>query len=152
MRWIFSLFDGNGFCQISWLVDVAPAAYRDVIREELQRNDFQQRRENFRRRGKLDDVVGGFASEMVFFRGDGDDDAVAGFDFFDVGDAFFVAGDGFRIGVVARGQDDDGQIFIDERVGAVFHFAGGIAFGVNVRNFLQFQSAFQSDRIVNAAA
>ena len=34
----------------------------------------------------------------------------------------------------------------------MFHFAGGISFGVNVGNFLQLQSAFQRDRIVNAAA
>ena len=54
--------------------------------------------------------------------------------------------------LVACGKDDDGQIFVDERVGAVLHFAGGIAFGVDVGNFLEFEGAFEGDGIMNAAA
>jgi hypothetical protein len=45
-----------------------------------------------------------------------------------------------------------GKILVDQRIGAVLHFAGGIAFGVNVGNFLQLERAFERDRIVNAAA
>src|SRR5271165_7125039 len=82
---------------------------------------------------------------------DGDDDAVAGFDFFYVGDAFFVACDGIGIVFVAGGEDDDREIFVDEGVGAVLHFSGGIAFGVDVGDFFEFEGAFERDGIVNAA-
>src|SRR5262249_5669145 len=68
------------------------------------------------------------------------------------GHALFVESDGLAIVVVARGQHNDGQVFVDERVGPVLHFASGIAFRVNVRNFLELEGAFESDRIVNAAA
>ena len=34
----------------------------------------------------------------------------------------------------------------------MLHLTGGVAFGVDVRNFLQLQSAFESDGIVNPAA
>ena len=45
-----------------------------------------------------------------------------------------------------------GKIFVDQRVGAVLHFAGGIALGVNVGNFLELQRAFERDGVVDAAA
>ena len=63
-----ALFDGDRFRQIARLVDVAAAADCDVIGEKLQRDDFQQRGENFRSRGKLDDVIGRLAGEMVASR------------------------------------------------------------------------------------
>src|SRR2546430_6769068 len=47
------------------LVDVATAPYRDVISEQLERDDFQQRREQLRRGRNFDDVIGGFAREMI---------------------------------------------------------------------------------------
>jgi len=37
-------------------------------------------------------------------------------------------------------------------LGPLFHFAGGIAFGVDVGNFLKFEGAFERDRVVNAAS
>src|SRR6266851_3218398 len=49
------------------------------------------------------------------------------------------------------GEDDDGKIFVDEGVGAVLHFAGGITFGVNVGNFLELEGALEGDGIMNAA-
>ena len=99
----------------------------------------------------LDDMVGGLAGQVIAFGDDGDDDAVAGLHFLDVGDALFVAGHGSGIGLVARGQDDDRQIFVDQGVGAVLHFAGRIAFGVDVGNFLQLERAFERDGVVDAA-
>ena len=103
------------------------------------------------RGGNFDDVVGSLAGQVVAFGDDGDHDAVARFHFLNVGDALFVAGHGVGIGFVARGQDDDGKIFVDQRVGAVLHFAGGIAFGVDVGNFLELERAFEGDGIMNAA-
>ena len=89
---------------------------------------------------------------MVAFGDDGDDDAVARFHFLQVGDGFFVAQHRGGIGFVARGDHDHRKIFVDQRVGAVLHFAGRIAFGVDVGNFLQLQRAFERDGVVDAAA
>ena len=65
---------------------------------------------------------------------------------------FFIALHGGGIGIVARGDHHHGKIFVDQRVRSVLHFACGIAFGVNVGNFLQLESAFERDGEVNAAA
>ena len=49
-----------------------------------------------------------------------------------------------------RGHDDHGHGPVDERDGAVLQFAGGIAFGVDVADFLQFQRAFEGERDTSA--
>ncbi len=51
-----------------------------------------------------------------------------------------------------RGHDHHRQIFVDQRVRAVLHLARGIAFGVDVGNFLQLQRAFERDGVMNAAS
>jgi len=45
-----------------------------------------------------------------------------------VRNTLLVAGHGFGVGFVARGQDHHGQFSVDQRIGTVFIFAGGIAF------------------------
>src|SRR5260370_1405991 len=130
---------------------VATEAYGDVIGEQLERDDFQQGHEQLRRGRKFDDVIGGFPREMISRGDNGDDDAVAGLDFLDVGNALLIPRHCFGVGFVTGRQDDDGQIFVDQGVGAVLHFAGGIAFGVNVRDFLELQRAFESDGVVNVS-
>src|SRR5258705_11753193 len=81
-----------------------------------------------------------------------DYNAVASTHFLNVRDAFLIARDRIRIALVVRGQHYDGKIFVDQRVGAVLHFAGGIAFGVDVGNFLKFEGAFERDWVVNAGS
>ena len=56
------------------------------------------------------------------------------------------------LGRVVRGQHHHRQILVDQRVGPVLHFAGGIAFGVDVGDLLQLERAFERDREMNAAA
>jgi hypothetical protein len=51
-----------------------------------------------------------------------------------------------------RGEDDYGEGFVDEGVGAVLHFAGGVAFGVDVGDFFELERAFEGDGEVDAAA
>src|SRR5579859_664958 len=150
-RWLRELFDGDGFGEVARLIDVAAAADGDVIGKKLEGDDFEERHEKFGRGGQFDDVTRGGAGEMVAGGDDGDDDAVACADFMHIRNGFFVEGDGGGVGIVARGENDDGKIFVDEGVGAVLHFAGGIAFGVDVRNFLELEGAFEGDGIVNAA-
>ena len=118
----------------------------------MERNDFQQGHEQLRRGRKFDDVIGGFACELISLGDNGDNDAVARLDFLDVGNALLVARHGLGVGFVTRCQDHDWQIFIDERVGAVLHFAGRVAFGVDVRDFLELQRTFEGDRVVDAPA
>ena len=45
-----------------------------------------------------------------------------------------------------------GMLLVDERDRAVLHLAGRIALGVDVRDLLQLQRAFERDRVVDAAA
>ena len=54
--------------------------------------------------------------------------------------------------MVARRDRDDRHLLVDERDRAVLHLAGRIAFGVDVRNLLELQRAFEGDRVVDAAA
>ena len=57
---------------------------------------------------------------LVAFGGDGDDAAAAGGDLLDVGERLFVLEDGGGVHRVLRGDDDDGEGFVDERVGPCF--------------------------------
>ena len=43
-------------------------------------------------------------------------------------------------------------MLVDEGVGAVFHFAGGVAFGVDVADLFELEGAFEGDGVVDAAA
>ena len=51
-----------------------------------------------------------------------------------------------------RGEDDHRHLVVDQRDRPVLHLAGGIAFGVDVADFLELQRAFERHRKVGAAA
>ena len=97
-------------------------------------------------------MVGGLANILIAFGGNGDHAAGAGFHFLQIRNRFLIAQHRSRVVVVLRGDDDDGQIFVDQRIGTVLHFAGGIAFGVNVGDLFQFERALKGNREVDAAA
>src|SRR5947208_17198356 len=78
------LLYGYRFGQISRLVDIAPAANGDVIRQKLQRHDRQYRAKQVRRLGNLDDMIGYLGTHRVALGQDGDDNAVAGLHLNDV--------------------------------------------------------------------
>ena len=100
----------------------------------------------------VDDVLDEAADGRVAFGGDGDDAAGARGDFLNVGEGLLVAQLRGGVGFVARGEHDDGEGLVDEGVGAVLHFAGGVAFGVNVGDFLELERAFEGDGEMDAAA
>src|SRR4051812_15368344 len=53
------LLDGDAFCEISGLIDVAATPHGDVIRQQLQRDDHQHRREQrMRRRHRDQEILG----------------------------------------------------------------------------------------------
>ncbi len=68
-----TLFHRDRLGQVARLVYVAAAADGDVVRQQLAGNDFQNRRQQFRRIGNVKHVVGGFADLLVTFGGDRDD-------------------------------------------------------------------------------
>jgi hypothetical protein len=71
--------------------------------------------------------------------GDQDDAAAARRDFLHVRDGLLEQP------VIGR-DDDDRHVLVDQRDRAVLEFAGRIAFGVDVGDFLELQRAFQRQR------
>jgi hypothetical protein len=91
----------------------------------------------------VQNFVGKGGHPVVPLGGDGNDVAFAGFDFLEVTEDFFV-------GAILDGDDDDRHVFVNKGNGAVFHFAGWVAFGVDVGDFFEFEGAFERDGIVVA--
>ena len=54
--------------------------------------------------------------------------------------------------VIVRRDRDDRHLLVDQRDRPVLHLAGRIALGVDVRDLLQLERAFERDRVVDAAA
>src|SRR5262245_4413307 len=99
----------------------------------------------------LDDVVSHGLDLVVAFGDYRHDDAVARLHFLNIGDGLVVEKATRLISRLTGRNDDDGQLFIDQGIGAVLHFPGRIAFGMNVRYFLQLESPFQRDGELNSA-
>src|SRR5262249_45765339 len=118
-----ALLDRDGFGEVAGLVDVTAAAHSDVIGEQLQWNDFQQRRKQLGRWGNFDYMVGCLARKVIAGSDDGDDNAVAGAHLLNVGDALFVKSDGLGITFIVSRKHNDRKVFVDQRVGAMLHFA-----------------------------
>ena len=64
------LFNCDGLCQITWLVYVAAAPHGDMVGQELQGDDFQDGRHDFRRSGNFNGVVRSFSRKLVAFSDD----------------------------------------------------------------------------------
>ena len=60
--------------------------------------------------------------------------------------------DGLLENAVVRRDDDDRHVLVDQRDRPVLQLAGGIAFGVDVGDFLELQRAFHGEREVGVAA
>jgi len=131
-----------------------------MVGEELEGDYFQDGEEELVGLGDVDDVgyrvpATGFddlADVGVAFDGDGDDAAAAGGYFLDVAEGLFVLEDRGRVRGVFGRDADDGEGFVDEGVGAVLHLSGGVAFGVDVGDFLELEGSFEGDGVVDAAA
>ena len=134
------------------MVYVTTSADGDVVREELERHHFEDGQQELVRGGDVDYVLDELGDVLVADYGDGDDAAGAGGYFLDVAEGFFVLQDRRRVVGVFGGDADYGERFVDEGVGAVLHFAGGVALGVDVGDFLQLERAFEGDGVMDAAA
>src|SRR4030095_9820194 len=72
-----SLFYSNTLRQITRLIDVAASAVRDVVREKLQRDDFQDREQKLVGLWYWDVLVGVFLKVRVIAQSQGHEDPVA---------------------------------------------------------------------------
>ena len=140
-----ALFDGHTLGEIARLVHVVPAEHGDVVGEQLQRHAGHDRHEHRDGLRDLDEVVRDFVERVAVLGRDGDDLATAGLDFTHVADDLVEEG-------VLRGDDHHRHVLVDKGNRAVLHFGGGIAFGVDVTDFLEFQGAFHGHRVVEVAA
>jgi len=134
------------------LVYVAASSYRDVVGEKLERNDFQEGEQEFGGFGDANYVLDQAGDVFLAFDCDSDDAAAAGGDFLDIRQRLFVAQAGAGVSGVLRRQHDDREGFVDEGVGAMLHFAGGVALSVDITDFLELECAFEGDGEVDSSA
>ena len=127
------------------MVDVAAFGDGDIVGEKLERNDGQEGHKAVAGVRNDEAVVAHVLDDGIVLGDHGDDFAFAGFYFLDVADNFFVH-------AMLGCDDDDGHFLVDEGDGTVFHFGGGIAFGMDVGYFFQFESAFECNGVVVATA
>ena len=146
------LFHGDGFGEVSGLVYVAATADGDVVGEELQGDDLEDRQEQLWGGGDVDGVFDELGDVAVALDGDGDDAAGARGDLLNVAEGLLVLEDGGGVGGVLGGDADDGEGLVDQRVGAVLHLTGGVALGVDVADLLELERAFEGDGVVDATA
>ena len=117
-----------------------------MIGDQLHWNGIDQRRHrrgHFRQHQGHERFDGRFLGALRI--GDQNDFAAARGDLLHVRHGFFEH-------PVVRRNDDHRHGFVDQRDGTMLEFAGGIAFGVDVGNFLELERAFQCDRKAGAAA
>ena len=124
-----ALFHGDGLGEVARHVDVAAPHDGDVVGDELQGDDVEDGGEVLEGFGQLDDVLRQADDLGVAGVDEGDDVALARLYLLDVGDDFVVV-------VVLGGDGEHGHVFVDEGDGAVLHFGGGVALGVDVGDFL----------------
>src|SRR2546428_13557982 len=140
-----AVLDRDALREVPGLVHVAAESHRDVVREELQGDHRDQRRQEIGAGRHLDQVLGLRREGPVAGVRDGDDLALAGEDLLDVAEHALVR-------AVAPGPRDDGQPVGDERDGAMLHLAAGVALGVDVGDLLELERPFEGDRKLEPAA
>lgn len=138
------LFHRHALGKVSRLVHVVSAQHGDVVGEQLERNAGENRHEHRAGLRDCDDVVSDFVKWVAIFRRDGDDLASASLDFADIADDLVEER-------ILRGDDHDRHVFVDKGNRTVLHFCSGVAFGVDVADFLELQSAFHGDRVAEVA-
>ena len=107
------LFDGDALGQIAGLIDVAATAHRDVIGEQLQRHDLQNRLQQLAGRRDVNDMIGDLRHFVVTFRSQRDHDTLASLHFLNIRKCLLVPDLARFAPGVPRGDDDYGQIAVD---------------------------------------
>ena len=76
--------------QITRAIDVQAFSHRHVIGEKLQRHDFQNRRQQLRRGGNKNSVIGELAHLLITFGGNRDHSRGLPFEAFDIGNVLLI--------------------------------------------------------------
>src|ERR1022692_1879685 len=138
--------DGHACGEIARFVDIATKLDREMVGEELERNDGEDRTDTIGDIRNLDDVVG---NSFEFFgavaAGQSDDWAFARFDLLDVVDVF-------REDAVI-GRDENGrEIGTHERDDAVFKLGTRMTFGKEISDLFHFERTFEGDGKIELAS
>src|SRR5689334_5541712 len=81
----YGSFDSDAFGEVARLIDIAAPPHRDVIGEQLERNDLEYRRQQIGSLRDLDDMIGArLTNQIVTLGHDRDQYAVAGFHFLQI--------------------------------------------------------------------
>src|SRR5207244_12253107 len=117
-RWRTTLTGRSLYChalrQISRLVNVTAPSHRDVIRQQLQRQDGEHRRQQIEGFGDFDLVVRGARHARIPFRHHGEHPPAPR-------PNRFCIQDDLLINAVLRGDEDDRHEVVDQGDRAVFH-------------------------------
>src|SRR5260221_3964723 len=129
------LFYSYTLREIARLVDVAAATDGDVVREQLKRHGHHDRRQQLGGPRNFEDEVARWienrAKLVVATIRQRDHRSASRFHFLHIADHFFEH-------MVVRCDRNNGHPLVNQRDRPVFHFAGGVALGVGVRDFFQF--------------
>src|SRR5688500_6630662 len=139
------LLDRDRLRQVARLVDVGAPRERDVVGEQLERDDRQDRAQDLVGVRDPAHVVGDAADLLVTLRRDGDDLRVACAALHDVADELLV---GRRSG----GDRDERAFRVQERDRAVLELARRVALGVHVADLLELERALERGGVRRAPA
>mmetsp|Transcript_36236 Transcript_36236/g.95523 ORF Transcript_36236/g.95523 Transcript_36236/m.95523 type:complete len:523 (-) Transcript_36236:461-2029(-) len=160
-RWVFGLptvwpsplqsprrgsLDGDRLGEVSRLVDVAAAHVGNVVGEELQRDDSEERYQHLVHLGQFHDEVALAVEVRVPLVGDRDHRAVACEDLFDIRRELQV------VRIRAGRDDDDRHEGVDEGDGAVLHLGRRVSLSVNIRDLLELERSLERHGEVEPAA
>src|SRR5437764_10896093 len=134
------LFDRHRLGQVARLVHVAAQTHRDVVGEELERDDGEDRREQLRAGRDLDDVTGLRRDRPVPGVADGDQPALSRAHLLDVAEHALV-------GAVARHERHDRQVVGDQGDRPVLRLAARVALGVDVGKLPEVHRPLEGDRV-----
>ena len=144
-RYRCQLFNGHRLGEISRLVNVLSFAHCDMVCKELQRNGCHKRLKTFERLRNLYHFVGNLAYRVVAFRNQCYDLSLSCLDFLNIAEHLLIH-------LIMRSYYHYRHIRVDKGDGTVLHLCSWVAFGMDVTDFLQFQSAFKRNRIVVATS
>src|SRR5215813_13044138 len=124
-------FDQDRFGQIPRLVDIVALQNAEMIGQQLQRNDFEERLEQDGRRRHGNDIRSFAGNFAVAFRDDSENANSSLRELANVGNGFLIAEDRGSITPIAGGENDDRQMLAHQRRRAVLYLTGWIAFSMN---------------------
>ena len=142
------LLDRDGLREVARLVDVQALRVGEAHREDVQRNDREQRFEEGTCERDAEHLVGKREDSGVALFGDRDDAGAPGADLLDVGDDLRVQQRRFA---GRRDDHEDGLPGLDQGDRSVLQLAGGETLGMDVGDLLELERPLEGDRETDVA-